>query len=211
MKNNPYKILIAPDKFKGSLSAMEVCEAIGKGLRAKNESLELTYHPMADGGEGSLEIISHHLPLIKKEKHTTDPLDREIIASYFTSKDTAFIELAAASGLVLLEEDERNPLYTSTFGTGLLMADAVSKGFKNIFLFLGGSATTDGGMGIAAAMGFQFLDENENLLKPIGKNLEKVERIKSENEYDFQKLNIVLLCDVTNGLVVCISLFCKGR
>ncbi|MCF8245835.1 MAG: glycerate kinase [Saprospiraceae bacterium] len=194
------KILLCPDKFKGSLSAQEVCRAIDFGLKKSQPQAETTFHPMADGGDGSLEILSAHLNLQPQNVVTTDPLGREITARYFTSADAAFIEVASASGLVLLKNEERNPLLTSTFGTGTLMADALAKGFQNIYLFLGGSATNDAGMGIAAALGCQFLDENGQPLEPIGGNLPKVQSIKSSQLFDFQKIKMTLLCDVTNPL-----------
>ena len=194
------KILIAPDKFKGSMSAQEVCEAIGNGLKKIDSSLEIKYHPMADGGDGSLEILSSHLSLEKIEVKTVDPIGREISTHYFISSDAAFIEMANASGLVLLSKSERNPLFTSTIGTGKIIADAIKKGFKNIYLFLGGSATNDAGMGIATELDFQFLDEQKNELHPIGENLSKVKFIHSSPIFDFEKIKITLLCDVNNPM-----------
>ena len=194
------KILIAPDKFKGSMSAQEVCEAIESGLKKEDSSLDLTFHPMADGGDGSLEVLSKHLSMEKHQVKTIDPIGRKISTHYFTSSDAAFIEVASASGLVLLSEHERNPLLSSTIGTGKMMVNALSKGYKNIYLFLGGSATNDAGMGIASALGFQFLDEHKNELLPIGENLSKVGFIKPSTIFDFKKIKITLLCDVNNPM-----------
>jgi len=112
------KILIAPDKFKGSMSAKEVCEAIGNGFKKNNSSFEIIHHPMADGGDGSLEILANHFSLKKISIKTVDPIGRKISTHYFTSSDAAFIEVASASGLVLLSKNERNPFLTSTIGTG---------------------------------------------------------------------------------------------
>ncbi|MDB4769215.1 glycerate kinase, partial [Saprospiraceae bacterium] len=123
--------------------------------------MDIIYHPMADGGDGSLIILSNHLSLKKNKITTVDPIGRIISTHYFTSTDAAFIEIASASGLVLLSKNEKNPLITSTAGTGKMIANALSKGFKNIYLFLGGSATNDAGMGIASELGFQFLDKNK--------------------------------------------------
>ena len=200
MKTDHLKMLIAPDKFKGSLSAMEVCQAIGSGLKKCNPTIEITFHPMADGGDGSLEVLGNHLKLKKQIINTIDPLGRKISAQYFTSSNSAYIELASASGLVLLTETERNPMETSTFGTGKMIADAISKGYQNIFLFLGGSATNDVGMGIATALGCQFLDEHKNVLDPIGLNLSKVHFIKPSPLFNDEKIKMSLLCDVTNPL-----------
>lgn len=194
------KILIAPDKFKGSLSAHEVCQSIGEGLQIGKESIEVIYHPMADGGDGSLAILSDHLKLKVQTVDTTDPLGRAIKTQYYTSSDTAFIEVASASGIVLLSEEERNPLMTSTFGTGKMLLDAINKGFQHIYLFLGGSATNDAGMGIAAALGCQFLDEQNEVLQPTGSNLSRVQSIRKSEFIHPQEIKMTLLCDVTNTL-----------
>lgn len=194
------KILIACDKFKGSLSARAVGEAIRKGLNKQSSNIEIILHPMADGGDGSLEILSQHLDLKKEFIKTSNPLGKKIDASYYTSSEAAFIEVASASGLVLLSETERNPLKTSTFGTGLLIKNAFQKGFSNIFLFLGGSATNDAGIGIASALGFEFSDSNKNALHPIGKNLNHIYSIVNNSLFDFNEINITLLCDVNNPL-----------
>jgi glycerate kinase len=194
------KFLIAPDKFKGSLSAMKVCQAIGRGLHKSGNNLEITFHPLADGGDGSLMAISNHLHLENHLVETFDPLGRPISANYYSTTDSAFIELASASGLVLLAEKDRNPVFTSTLGTGRMIRDAISKGYHHIYLFLGGSATNDAGMGIAVALGFQFLDEHQQELQPTGEKLLKVRAIKTKNLFDFEKVNITLLCDVDNLL-----------
>lgn len=195
------KILIAPDKFKGSLSAMEVCNAIKRGLEKQNKNVVIHTHPLADGGDGSLEVIALHLDLQKQLIETTDPLGRPIQACYYTNHQTAFIELAKASGLVLLQTDELNPLKTSTLGTGKMIAHAITKGCNEICLFLGGSATNDGGMGIAAALGVHFLDADQEVLSPIGENLIKVRSIKKHLDFDIEKVRFTLLCDVNNPLL----------
>ena len=182
------------------MPALEVCEAISRGIKKTSPDFEITLHPMADGGDGSLDVISNHLSLTAHQPDTFDPLGRPITTVYFTSTDTAFIELASASGLVLLDEEERSPMETSTKGTGEMLANAISKGYKNIFLFLGGSATNDGGMGIASALGFQFLDDQQNILQPVGKNLLRVQSISPTVSFDLDAINITLLCDVTNPL-----------
>lgn len=194
------KILVAPDKFKGSLSAQEVCQAIAIGLKKQGKKLEVISHPMADGGDGSLAILSDYLNLKKQEVQTLDPLGRTISAPYYTSETAAFIEVASASGLVLLEKKERNPLITSTLGTGKMINHARSQGYQQIYLFLGGSATNDAGMGIASALGFQFFDAQDHLLNPIGECLAKVKSIKNTVPFDPKKIEITLLCDVTNPL-----------
>lgn len=194
------KILIAPDKFKGSLSAKAVCTAIAAGLKQKDEGAEIYLHPMADGGDGSLTVLSDHFALSKTTIETVDPVDRTIRADYFTKDQSAFIEVASASGLVLLSKEERNPMLTATLGTGKMIAHALSNGFLHIYLFLGGSATNDAGMGIANALGFQFQDQSYRPILPIGKNLSKVVRINNQSSFDWSKIKLTLLCDVLNPL-----------
>ncbi len=193
-------ILIAPDKFKGSLSAIEVCKAIQTGLLQQNKNVKIHLHPMADGGDGSLEILSQHLTLKQRFVQVSDPLGREIETYYYTANKIAFIELAQASGLVLLDEKERNPLKATTLGTGQLIKHAIDWGYKEIYLFIGGSATNDGGMGIAAVLGTEFLDKDGRNLYPSGGNLAKVVTIRNNPFFYKKDVNITLLCDVTNPL-----------
>lgn len=194
------KILLAPDKFKGSLTAREVCEAISKGLKENGQNLEIIFHPMADGGDGSLDILSEHLPLSERKIKTCDPLGQELEANYLASDKVAFIEVASASGLVLLPKKERNPMLTSTYGTGLMMKDALEKGCRELYIFLGGSATNDGGTGMAHALGIDFFDESGKALFPKGENLSKIHRIESKASFDFSQIKMTLLCDVKNPL-----------
>lgn len=194
------KILITPDKFKGSLSAREVCHAIDRGIKKVTDEVEVVFHPMADGGDGSLAVLAGHLKLKRRAVHTSDPLGKEMMAEYYIDSQTAFIEMASASGLVLLQEKKRNPLYTTTVGTGKMMKDAIERGCQEIFLFLGGSATNEAGMGIASTLGCRFLDEESRILDPIGNNLSKVHSIQRDPFFDVEKIKITLLCDVSNPL-----------
>ncbi len=193
------KVLIATDKFKGLLSAEQAIKAISIGVNNAAPSLKLTLHPLVDAGEGSLKILADHGKLQKKKINTVDPLGREISASYYVSeKNEAFIEIASASGLLLLEEPEHNPNETSSFGTGLLIADALKYGASKVYLFLGGSATNDGGMGIANALGFNFYNDNNHKVAPLGKNLLHVKHIRKPEKYLFKNCELILLCDVDN-------------
>lgn len=194
-------ILIAPDKFKGTLTAMDVCKAIENGILEANPSATCVLHPLADGGDGSIDILKSCLDIKEIKVNTFDPLGKGIQASYFVSKDTAFIELASASGYALLSPEERNPLYTSTFGTGILFRDALQKGYKKIYVFLGGSATNDAAIGIAAACGYRFLDKIGQELKPIGENLIKIISIDNSKLIpQLENVEIDVLCDVSNPL-----------
>ena len=123
----------------------------------------------------------------------------EFAASYKMANHTAYIEMAAASGLVLLKESERNCMETSSYGTGELIAEALQRGIKQIYLFIGGSATNDGGIGIANALGYRFFDAVGNLLAPVGKNLLLIDRIDSQEvRFDLQKIKVKVICDVNN-------------
>ena len=146
----PTAILVAPDSFKGTFSATEVAEAMGRGLRSAGRPVDLC--PVADGGEGTLEAL---LPAIEGELHTitvADPLDRPIEASFALGDAVAVVETAAASGLGLVDPRERDAMAASTFGTGQLIAAAIEGGAEIVYLGVGGSATTDGGAGAIRAI-----------------------------------------------------------
>ena len=194
------KVLIAPDKFKGSLTATEVCNAIEQGLLQSDETLTIEKIPLADGGEGSLEIIEQHLDLQAVSLEVSDPLGRPIRASYRLSETTAYIEMAPASGLDLLKEDERNCLFTSSFGTGQLILDAYSRGVTQIYLFVGGSATNDAGIGILNALGIRALG-NGQFLKPIGISLSELTGFdESLQRIPAGGISFRVICDVKNPL-----------
>lgn len=157
------KIVIASDSFKGSLSSMEVAKAAAKGANAVMPDCILTLLEIADGGEGTSEALTHHFNGQTTEAYATDPLGRKIKASYgiaiINGSKTAIIEMAQASGLTLLAPQERNPLHSSTFGTGEMILDALSKGCRRFIIGIGGSATNDGGTGMLEALGFRFIDK----------------------------------------------------
>ena len=196
------KILLAPDKFRGSLDATQVCEAMSEGIRMVSTEIEVLSLPMADGGEGTLDLLLWYSGGKKHTAKVQDPLGRMIDAEYGLSADrkTAFIEMATASGLRLLKNEERNPLKTSTFGTGELIKIVLEGDVENIILGIGGSATTDAGIGMAAALGWQFLDENGEQLSPIGKNLIKIKKVLSPVSNHGSLVSIYVACDVTNPL-----------
>lgn len=190
------KILIAPDKFKGSLTAVEVGDIIASTIRTAHPGYELSTIPMADGGEGSLEVLKEALVAEEVKMFVKDPLFRNISAAYLKKDNVAFIEMAAASGLQLIKKSQQNPLYTTSYGTGQLIKHAVKNGVSEIFLFVGGSATSDAGMGMLQALGFQFLDKNGEDLFGIGENLNAIETIlKPEQPLNFR---LKVICDVQN-------------
>ncbi len=197
------KILIAPDKFKGSLSAAEVCEAIESALKKIYSTFIIQSLPMADGGEGTAQLLTDQTKgkWIRCVVH--DPLFRKTEAGFGISGDgeTAFIEMASASGLQLLTPSEPNPLKTSTLGTGELIADALNRGAKKIVLAIGGSATNDAGIGMAVALGYKFYDNQNKVLHPVGENLERIHYIDSSAvNTRLADTQVLVLCDVTNPL-----------
>jgi len=195
------KIIIAPDKFKGSLSAKDVCDAVETGIKKFDSTIEIIKHPLADGGEGTLDILQNYFKLKTISVNVQDPLFFSISANYMVSHDTAFIEMSNASGLQLLEKHQQNCCYTSTIGTGQLILDALEKGFKNIVLFIGGSATNDAGIGMATALGYELYNTKNELINPIGKELINIAKIESKNIFfDLGKINFTVVCDVKNSL-----------
>ena len=153
-------ILICPDKFKGSLTARQVCDAVADGIRVILPQAVIDSVPMADGGEGTCELLTQWHQGRMVEVDVQGPLFCPVKARYGISGDgsTAFIEMAEASGLTLLKPEERNPLLTSSVGTGEMIADAMHRGVTNIILGIGGSATNDAGIGMASALGYVVLD-----------------------------------------------------
>ncbi|MFC4634018.1 glycerate kinase [Dokdonia ponticola] len=197
------KFVIAPDKYKGSLSGFEFCDAVEEGLQLVFKEATILKKPLADGGDGTIAIVKHYLQGSIQEVTVLDPLFRPIKASYFYDKikKTAFIEMAEASGLKLLKKEDRNCMHTTTFGTGELILDALKKGASKIILGIGGSATNDGGMGMATALGYQFLDIHGQTIQPIGANLSQVATINDSKVFpELAAVDIVVACDVTNPL-----------
>lgn len=159
--------------------------------------------PLADGGEGTAEILTYHSQGQWVMVKVRDPLGRPHLAGFGLSSDgqTAFLDMAQAAGLPLLSPQERNPLHTTTYGVGELILAAVQKGARRILLGIGGSATNDAGMGMAAALGYRFLDKEGNLLDPVGGSLGKVARIDTSNILsELKTLQTSVLCDVNNPL-----------
>lgn len=196
------RIVIAPDSFKGSLSATDVCDIVEGAILQIMPTAEIVKMPISDGGEGLVEaLVRQQSGEIVKIK-TKDPLFREITAAYgILNGEIAVIEMSAASGLPLLAANERNPLKTSTYGTGAMIADAINRGCRKIILGLGGSATNDGGLGVANALGVRFYDQDMALLAPVGENLSRVMTIDtSQVDPLLQEVEIIIACDVENVL-----------
>lgn len=194
------KVIIVPDKFKGSLTSFEVCKAISAGIKKVRNDADIIEFPMADGGDGFAKVLKYYLDTDTITCNTVDPLGRDIVAHYEWDRKNhiAIIEMAVASGMVLLNENERNPLLTSTVGTGILIKDAIAKGANKIILGLGGSATNDAGIGMLSAFGFQFIDKKGLPLKPTGENLLLIKKIFRPNTIADIKFQIA--SDVQNVL-----------
>ena len=196
-------ILICPDKFKDSLTAQQVCEALEIGIKKRRPKSVIQLMPLADGGEGTLEVIKtiHGGEWIQKK--VNDPLFRPIEANYLWLADQkiAYIEMSRASGIELLKIKERNPYLTSTFGTGELILDAIEKGASEIILTIGGSATNDAGIGMAAALGFKFLSKEKEELKAVGESLPLIDFIVPSTLLSkIHSIKFKVITDVQNPL-----------
>jgi glycerate kinase len=196
-------ILIAPDKFKGSLSAHEVCDIISDEFRAAGDSLNIVALPLADGGEGTCELLTTFSGGTMIKVPVRDPLARTINSEFGISSDgrIAFLEMATASGLQLLKKEERNPLLTTTLGTGDLIRHALDRGVEQIIMGVGGSATNDGGMGMAESLGVVFYDVLGNNLAGNGENLSRIHSLDSSGVHPrLADVNFTIFCDVDNPL-----------
>jgi glycerate kinase len=194
-------VLVAPDKFKGSLTATAAAGAIARGWSATFPADTIELAPIADGGEGFAEALALAMKGTWIVMAAHDPIGRPVEARYawMESARLAVIEMSEASGLWRLKPDERTPLRANTFGTGELIRDAVQRGAQKILVGLGGSATTDGGIGMAAALGYEFLTTDGETLEPIPENLLALTRIGRANVLDLPP--IVAACDVQNPLL----------
>jgi len=198
------RIVIAPDSFKECLSATQVATAIYDGIKRIVPEVEITCIPMADGGEGTVDSLVEAtcgkiIPI-----SSVDALNRPIQSFYGILGDgkTAVIEMSSASGIELLSVEERNPLITSTFGTGLIIKAAMEAGYTQIILGIGGSATNDGGAGMAQALGFGLLDKNGNPIGLGGGSLDKLYSIDRSNAHPLlQNVSITVAGDVRNPLL----------
>ena len=197
------KIVIASDSFKGSLSSIEVAESVEKGILDVLPSCNVVKVAVADGGEGTKEALCQTLGGKTVEIPVEDPIGRTINASYVILEDgvTAVLEMSSASGLTLLTPSERNPMRTSTYGTGQLIADALGRGCRRFLTGIGGSATNDGGMGMLKALGYRFLDDDGNELSGIGASLSKVCRIDDSRVLQaVHESEFIVACDVDSPL-----------
>ncbi len=192
------KIVLAPDKFKGSIDSISLCNLLQKEIFSLDPDAEVNAFPMSDGGDGFSKIIQHYFQTKTVSTQTVDPLGRPIVAQYqyAASTQTAFIEMAAASGLALLNEAEFNPMRASTYGTGLMIRDAIVRGAQHVLLGIGGSATNDGGIGMADALGYMFLDKNGDPVDPCGESLTSINELVLPEVDLLEHIQFTVACDV---------------
>ena len=195
------KIVLAPDSFKGSLSATQVCAAMRRGVLKAIPTAQVIEIPLADGGEGTLDALLLGANGTRRTIHVRGPLDEPIEASWgFLPDGTAIIELAQASGLNQTPE-QRDAMRASTFGTGGLIRAALDSGARRFLVGLGGSATTDGATGLLTALGARFFDERDCVLNPGGGDLVRLARVELKFlDARLSKCEFIALCDVTNPL-----------
>lgn len=195
-------ILIAMDSFKGSLSSLEAGMAVSEGIKLVYPEVNAVRLTLADGGEGTMETLTYGLGGEIVELLVTGPLGEACTAQYGVLPDgTAVIEMAKAAGLPLVPPSNRNPLYTTTYGVGELIRDAITKGCRSFIVGIGGSATNDGGIGMLQALGFEFWDEH-GLSCPRGAiGLQYLREIRTEKAMkELQECRFRIACDVTTPL-----------
>ncbi|MCZ6802641.1 MAG: glycerate kinase [Proteobacteria bacterium] len=199
------KIILAPDSFKGNLTSLQVAAALEKGVKRVLPKTKCIKVPMADGGEGTVQSLVDATGGQFIRKRVTGPAGIPVSARYgmLADGETAVIEMAEASGLPLVKGKQRNPLKTTTYGTGELILDAVKRGAKKIIIGIGGSATNDGGVGMAQALGVRFLNKRGKEITEfgVGGMIDKIDSIDMKGLNSFvRKTKIIVACDVNNPL-----------
>ena len=191
-----FKILVAPDKFKGSLTAERFCEIVKDEIKKIDDKIEVATCPLADGGDGSLDCFVKNLNAKVIQKKFTNANFEKVEACYAIKNDVAFIECAETAGFI--KTKIKNPLKTTTLGMGEQILDAVQNGAKVVYLALGGSATNDAGCGMAVGVGYKFFDEKGNEFIPTGGSLNRIKNITFPQNQS--NVSFVALCDVKNVL-----------
>lgn len=201
--NNDYMIVLAPDSFKESMTAKEVCEAMERGIQKANPAITCIHVPMADGGEGTMQSLVDATGGTVHTIKVKGPLGNEVESSYGISGDgvTGVLEMASASGIHLVSPESRNPLITTTYGTGELIKACLNHGVHKLLIGIGGSATNDGGAGMVQALGGKLLDAEGNELSFGGGELGKLASIDLTGfDPRLQNIEVEVACDVTNPL-----------
>lgn len=197
------KVVIAIDSFKGSLSSLQAGSAVKNAILRLDNKAEVLIKPLADGGEGTVDALSSGFDSEIVELTVKGPLLKPVLAKYCILKETntAVIEMAAASGITLVSKNELNPLETTTYGVGELIKDAIKRGCRRFIVGIGGSATNDGGTGMLTALGYEFLDKNNNPIAWGAKGLKDLYKIKTDNVIsELNECEFNIACDVINPL-----------
>ena len=195
------KIVIAPDSFKESLTADQVAEAIKRGFQQSIADVECLLCPVGDGGEGTVDAIRHSLDLEEKWIQVTGPFGQKEAIHYFQKEQLALFEVADLVGLGKIPLEKRNPLQIQTCGIGELIHHLIVKGIKEIYIGVGGTASNDGGIGIAAGLGYRFYNRDGNVLPACGQSLSNLASVSIENRYEIpEDVQIRILSDVVSPL-----------
>lgn len=195
------KIVIAPDSFKENLTAQKVAEAIKRGFQQSIADVDCLLCPVGDGGEGTVDAIRHSLDLEEKWIQVTGPFGQRTTMPYFQKGQQALFEVADLVGLGKIPLEKRNPLQIQTCGIGELIRHLIDQGIKDIYIGVGGTASNDGGLGIAAGLGYQFYDKNGNVLPSCGQSLLNLASVSTENHYEIPAdVKIRILADVVSPL-----------
>ncbi len=192
-------ILIAPNSMKGSLSAFDFADTVEKAFGDCSPEFSIRKVPVADGGDFTGEVLCRALGAAEVQLKVRDPLGREVLSKYAVTGKTAIIEMADASGMKLLAPDDLDPLKSSSYGTGQLLAHAIKNGCSEILLGVGGSATVDGGSGMLEALGAQFFDKDNHRIEGNGQNLYRIRRIYRPRFPG--KISVKVISDVKNPLL----------
>jgi glycerate 2-kinase len=193
------RYLVASDKFKGTLSAPEACQAIAAAIRSVEPQAEVLEIPIADGGEGTARLLGTQLGAELHQLATIDPIGREISAEFFLSGSEAYLDMSAASGLWRVQAAALNPLRASTYGTGILLWHLIEQGATRINIGLGGSATVDAGLGMAAALGYRFENESGDEIEPLPEDFLSIVNVRAPSRSRLPK--VIGLADVTTPLL----------
>ena len=197
------KIVTAIDSFKGSMTSMDAGKAVAEGIYRTDSEAEVLVRPLADGGEGTVEALTSGMSGSRQQIQVTGPLGTPVICEYgiIEASGTAVIEMAGAAGITLVPDEKRNPLYTTTYGVGEVIRDAVKKGCRRFIIGIGGSATNDGGVGMLQALGYDFLDKDGNQIKHGAIGLKDLVQIKDDKAIpELKDCEFHIACDVTNPL-----------
>ena len=197
------KFVFAPDSFKGTLSSQEIIDILTEKAQQHFKDVQTQGVLIADGGEGTIAAVEQMKGGSRRYLEVTGPLGEKVNAHYLRlNEKQVLIEMATASGITLIPYREGNALYTTSYGTGEMIKDALASGADDIIISIGGSATNDGGMGMLMALGVRFLDKDGKELEPVGKNLMNIAKIDTASlNRRVKTANFIVMCDVTNPLI----------